>query len=74
MAFDPKVAFIAIGFLFFIGLVVGLVVYFTQKAPVSPVTAQAPARAPSQAPVPPPYTSSQDALANKFFCNGPCIS
>lgn len=78
MAINPKVILYGLGFLVFIGIGIVLGLYLPRALSVSPTTVQVPDQAPDQAPAPkpaaPPYTSSQDALANKFFCNGPCIS
>jgi hypothetical protein len=69
-------------FLVFVGIVVGLVIYFTGPSTPGPAPVQVaplvqtPARtpAPKSEPSTPPYTNTQSALADRFWCNGPCIT
>jgi hypothetical protein len=76
--FDWKPVFFGLGALVVIGVVIALIINFTKGAPApmvssSPAPVQAPGGAPAPVPSSPPYTNTQSALADRFWCDGPCI-
>jgi hypothetical protein len=65
-------------FLVFVGIVVGLVIYFTGPSTQGPAPVQvAPlvqTPGPSKPSDSPPYTSTQAGMVGALWCNGPCLT
>jgi hypothetical protein len=76
-SFNWTPVFLGFGVLVVIGVVIALVMNFTKGEPTttpSGTPEQGSSKAPAPAPSSPPYTNTQSALTDRFWCNGPCIT